>query len=349
MRGKPRLTVELVPPLAWRRNVRAVVATETWDELRWRLGATQLWPRHFSIDFPDRLFRPRKLWCAYCKTEQNGLDLHEEWRYDNSKHVQRLVALRPICPKCHLAKHLGYANRVGRIDEAMAQLKHVNAWNVRQAKDYIDRAFAKWERRSSNQYSLDVRYLERFITPRKIHLDWLENPRVWVGSRLEAIMWAQHLLDSDAVIVDTETTGLLAKSNVEVIELAAISMKGKVVYQSLFKPRHKIPQRVIKIHGITNEDVKSSPLFAQQAQDIVTALHGRTIVTFNARFDREVIGRTFKQEKLDGVSGRWECAMHAYRTFSGSGPYLPLPGKSHRALADCKATLRLIKRMAKAR
>jgi len=55
---------------------------------------------------------------------------------------------------------------------------------------------------------------------------------------------------------------------VEVIELAAINMKGKLVYEGLFKPRHKIPRRVIEIHGITNEQVKSSRTFSQRAEGV---------------------------------------------------------------------------------
>lgn len=336
-----------MPSLAWGRNVRAVVARDTWDALRWHLGATNYRPDFLSIDFPDRVVQT-KLKCAYCRTEQKTLELHEEWFYDDKKRVQRLVSLKPICSKCHLSKHLGYARVIGRADEALAQLATVNGWTARQTEEYSSRAFALWESRSSTTYELDVSYLTRYIPPTKIHMGWLDTPLSWVSSRLDAIMWSNRLLNSDAIILDTETTGLLEKSNVEVIELAAINMKGRLIYKGLFKPRYKIPGRVIKIHGITNEEVQSSPTFAQQAEGLTAALHGRTIVTFNARFDREVIGRTFKLYKAQGISARWECAMHAYRTFSGSGPYLPLPGKSHRAQADCRATLKLIREMARA-
>ena len=347
MNSKPLLTIGLTPPLAWGRNVRSVVATDTWDGLRWYFGATQYPPYPLNVSFPDRPFRC-KLKCAYCGIEQETLHLHEEWRYDDAKKVQCLVALRPVCSKCHLAKHMGYANSAGRTEEALAHLAKVNDWTLRQAAAHSDRAFAIWETRSDVKYTLDVSYLKRYISPTKIHMDWLDNPRTRIGSRLDAIVWANNLLSSDAIILDTETTGLLEKSNVEVIELAAINMKGKLIYHGLFKPRYKIPIKVIRIHGITNQEVRLSPTFAQQAEGITDALHSRTIVTFNAKFDREVIARTFKLHKLEGFDARWECAMHAFRTFSGSGPYLPLTGSSHRALSDCKATLRLIKKMARA-
>jgi DNA polymerase-3 subunit epsilon len=337
--------------LAWHRNVRAIVADETWETLRWHFGATQSYPRNYdSADWPFRA-NLYKLKCAYCGTEQKtlqSLDLHEEWHYDDTKRIQRLVGLKPICSKCHLSKHLGYANATGRTDEALSHISSVNGWTAQRTKEYSDRAFELWKNRSNISYEIDVNYLSRYIPLTKVHIDWLDNPHTVVGSRLDAIVWANRLLDSNAIVLDTETTGLLEKANVEVIELAAINMKGKVVYQSLFRTRYKIPVRVIKIHGITNEEVKASPTFAQQVEEITTTLSGKTIVTFNARFDREVIERTFKLHRAEGISARWECAMRAYRTFSGSEVNLRLPGSSHRALADCRATLKLIRKMARA-
>ncbi len=346
MTKKQRLSIELVPPLNWGRNVRSVVATDTWDGLRWYFGALESLPYPLSSVFPDRPLHSKRK-CAYCGVEQKTLHLHEEWHYDDENWVQRLVGLLPICPKCHLTKHMGYANAAGRTDEALAHLAQVNGWTIRQAKAHSDHAFAIWGNRTGIKYTLDLGYLERYIPQTKIHMQWLDDPRTWVGSRLDAILWANRLLESDAIVVDTETTGLLNKSNVEVIELVALSMKGRPIYRSLFKPRFKIPKKVIEIHGITNEEVRLSPSFAQEAEKITAALHAKTIVTFNARFDREVIARTFNQNRLESISARWECAMHAFRAFSDSPLYLRLPGGSHRALADCRATLRLLRKMAK--
>jgi hypothetical protein len=341
----PRLTIELVPLRSWQRNVRAVVAQDTWDALRWYFGATEERPRYLNIAFPLPLPTLR-FKCKYCGVEGQTLHLHEEWRYDDNNKVQQLVGLRPICSMCHLAKHMGCANEIGRTDEALAHLAKVNDWTSREAMAYIKRAFAVWHARATIEYTLDLSYLERYIPSTKIHLDWLDKPRTWVGTRLDAILWAKRLLDSDTIIVDTETTGLLDKADVEVIELAAINTKGKLIYHSLYKPIHKIPSMAMKIHGITNREVKSCPTFFEQAGSVTAALQGKIIVTYNAKFDREVLARTFKLNGLAGISARWECAMHTFRVFSGSGKYLPL-GRKHRAVEDCKATLRLIRRMAK--
>ncbi|MDE2109323.1 MAG: 3'-5' exonuclease [Gammaproteobacteria bacterium] len=188
-------------------------------------------------------------------------------------------------------------------------------------------------------------YLLNYVPSKKIHLGWLDNPKTWVGSRLDAIVWAKRLLKSDAVIMDTETTGLLDKSNVEVIELAAINMKGKPVYHGIFKPKYKIPVKVIKIHHITNERVESAPAFSDKWKHINSTLRGRVIVTYNAEFDRIVLARTCQLHKVEMFDARWECAMWAYKYFLETGSFRKLGGE-HRALADCRATLRLIQRMA---
>jgi DNA polymerase III epsilon subunit-like protein len=347
MKSSAVLTIELVPPLAWGRNVRAVVASETWNALRWHFKATSL---RFSSTILKALGRSSYATptCAYCGAERDTLDLHEVWDYDDAKRIQRLTGLRPVCPKCHLVKHLGYANTAGRRRQALRHLADVNNWTAEKAHAHCRAAFALWRRRAGIAYSQDLSYLTKYMPAGQIHLDWLDNPRTWVGSRLDAIIWARRLLNSDAVIVDTETTGLLCRSKAEVIELAAIDMRGKQVYRGLFKPRYKIPASVIAIHGITNARVRWQPSFAQRAQAIRSALQGRIIITYNARFDREVIRRTCSLHKVDSISARWECAMHAYRAFCRSGFYLRLPGGSHRALADCRATLRLLVNMAKA-
>lgn len=343
----PRLPVQLIPPNSWQRNVRAIVACETWEELRWHFGAKRYPPSSVGLEAYSRPV-PDKLQCAYCKTKHQELHIHEQWEYDDEHRIQRLVGLVPVCSQCHLATHMGYANAMGRTDEAIRHLAKVNRWTLRQAKVHCNHAFKQWSQRILSSYTFDVDYLLKYLPPGKIHLNLLNNPKTWIGNRLDAIVWARRLLDSEAVIVDTETTGLLDKSNVEVIELAAIDMKGKSVCHSLFKPKYKIPVKAIKIHHITNERVKSLPVFSKKWKRLRGILNGRVIVTYNVEFDRRVLVRTCALHNMEPLEARWECAMWAYRYFSETGSFQKLSGGSHRALADCRATLHLIRSMARA-
>ncbi len=347
IRPSPKLLLELVPETMWRRNVRAVVSYETWDALRWYLRATVAKPRfapHLDLPYPDS---QELITCNICGAQGENFELHEVWEYDDVRLVQRLRNLIPICQDCHLAMHLGRADQLGFRDKAEAHLASLNNWSKRQTDSHIDEAFTKWHQRSLNTYTLDLELLKQWIGASKIHPDWLEYPKRWTGNRLDAIAWAQGIMAAGAIVLDTETTGLLKYTKVEVIELAALTSKGKVIYHSRFRPRHKITKRTIELHGITNEAVKNAPLWSKEYPQIRDILRGKVVVTYKAEFDRGAIARTCKMYGLELPDCRWDCAMFAYRAFQESGPFLPLPGSTHAALGDCRATLNLLRRMAK--
>lgn len=344
--ARPLLTVEMIPLPMWRRNVRAVVSSETWDELHYRFGATDTVPRNWR--HPINRSGVKGARCAYCGAT-GVLQLHENWRYDDKRRIQRLTALLPLCGECHLAKHLGFARTQGLEEEALAHLARVNGWTRRQTSEHAAKASHVWVLRSAAEYKLDLSYLSRFVPTTRIHLNWLDEPRTWLRGHLDAVLWARDLLQSDnAVIVDTETTGLPKENPLsEVIELAVINMQGATIYRSLFRPLHPSPRRVIAIHGIRKKDVKTAPSFADQIPCIHDALHGKIVVSYNAKFDSTVVGNTCFMHNVEMPSCRWECAMMAYKVFRGFPNFVRLPYGKHRALADAKATLRLVRSMVK--
>lgn len=341
------LSLELVPASMWGKNVRAVISRENWDALRWSFGATKTKPEFMKLDLPRPNWQA-PVECSICgASKDENLELHEQWQYDDARLIQRLIGLIPICQDCHLSMHLGRANQLGLGDKAQQHLASVNQWTARQTDIHIKEAFEKWMLRSQNQYSLDLALLNQWIPQSKIHLGWLEQPKRWAGNRLDAVAWAQELLESDAVIVDTETTGLLDYSHVEVIELAVVTMRGKVAYHSRFRPRYRIPKRTTEIHGITDDDVKGEPTFKDEYSNILKATNSKIVVAYKAEFDKGVIASTCRLYKLEPPECRWECAMHTYRTYQESGKLLPLPGAQHNAVDDCKSVLKLLRRMAK--
>jgi DNA polymerase III subunit epsilon len=348
----PRLSINLVPVSTWQKNVRAVVSRSTWDVLRWFFGATSQKPlfvsTHYNKLYLQKMFGgDNEVACAICSSRTHDLQLHEEWSYDDSRKIQRLVGLIPLCRKCHLCKHLGFANERGRLGVALTHLAKVNEWSIEQAWKYSDGAFLKWRKRSGVKYEIDLRFLGTLLDASQIHIEWLSKQRGWVGDRQEAIRWAADLLNSDALILDTETTGLLDDPDVEVVELAVLNMRGKLLYQSRFRPGQSIPNRVVSIHKISDQDVLQSPRFADEWKTLSPLFEGRTLVCYKAKFDRGVIENTCRINGLGPPECVWECAMWPYYYYLGS-PRLPsLPGKAHRALADARATLGLVRRMAR--
>lgn len=79
------------------------------------------------------------------------------------------------------------------------------------------------------------------------------HPPVSVSNtRQEVITWARRVVaEGEALILDTETTGLEAHD--EVIQLAIVDMRGNVVLQSLVRPTVPVGTEARAIHGITDE------------------------------------------------------------------------------------------------
>jgi hypothetical protein len=87
--------------------------------------------------------------CAVCGSK--GSDIDEFWDYyvDGSRGIARLVSLRSLCSSCHLAKHIGYANAAGRLEEALKQLAKVNNLTPLEIYILLDEVSSIWRRLSS--------------------------------------------------------------------------------------------------------------------------------------------------------------------------------------------------------
>ena len=85
---------------------------------------------------------------------------------------------------------------------------------------------------------------------------------------MDRISGAAPLLSLDAVVIDTETTGLDPRK-ARVIELAAVRLSaGKLLaderFRQLLRPADEmIPAETTRIHGIDDAMVAESPLFAE--------------------------------------------------------------------------------------
>ncbi|ENK0315956.1 hypothetical protein AB2Y09_004515 [Salmonella enterica] len=103
-------------------------------------------------------------------------------------------------------------------------------------------------------------------------------------------MVMQKWLNSDYLIIDTETTGL--DNNAEVIEIAIINMYGDVLLNSLVKPTCSIPAVVTKINNITDEMVADAPLWRDVFPVILNIIDGKKWLAWNSKFDARLIIQT---------------------------------------------------------
>ncbi len=107
-----------------------------------------------------------------------------------------------------------------------------------------------------------------------------------------------QLLLGDFVALDVETTGLKPSRN-KIIEIALIRYRNGVVerrFESLLNPGRRIPEFIIKLTTIRNEDVEDAPVFADIAQDVIEFIGEDVLIGHNLGFD---IG--FLNAELDRV------------------------------------------------
>ncbi len=174
------------------------------------------------------------------------------------------------------------------------------------------------------------------------------------ADRAAAQRWAADLLArQDWVIVDTETTGLDGQA--EAVQVAVLACDGSVLCHQLIKPTGPVPPEASAVHRITDDMLADKPTFAEVHGELARLLEGKTVVCYNAAFDSRILAQSARAHGIEPIQASWDCAMLQYAAYVGEwsswhGSYryqrLPAGRGAHDALADCRATLGVIKRMA---
>jgi DNA polymerase-3 subunit epsilon len=187
-----------------------------------------------------------------------------------------------------------------------------------------------------------------------------EMPNTLVDKRAAA-QWARELLAGEFVIVDTETTGFEVTD--EVIQIGVIDHTGAVVLDTLIRPTQ--PIRNSQYHHITDDTVKDAPTFPDAYVRIKAAVEGKRILAYNTSYDTRMLNQVCAKHGLElFIWVQPGCVMEQYAEFHGEwndyhGNYrwqklrqavtqmgLEFEGSEHNAVADCRATLALLRAMA---
>ncbi|RRR74011.1 MAG: 3'-5' exonuclease [Candidatus Viridilinea halotolerans] len=184
------------------------------------------------------------------------------------------------------------------------------------------------------------------LQPRKLCLGFPWRP---IDQRAAAIQWARESLRrTDVVILDTETTGL--GGDAQIIELAVIAMNGSILLNTLMRPTVPIEPEASRVHKITWEQLAQAPSLIALESYLRKLFHNRTVLAYNAPFDRRLLAQTCAAQRIPRIVARdWEdiCAAYTHFISPGGGKHTRLNG-GHRALDDCQAALRRIQKMAAA-
>lgn len=156
-------------------------------------------------------------------------------------------------------------------------------------------------------------------------------------------------------VVDIETTGGSPQYG-KITEVAIFLFDGdKVVdeYSTLINPECPIPDNIVRLTGITNEMVQDAPRFFEVAKEIVEFTEGSIFVAHNVNFDYKFIQAEFHRLGFS-YQRKTLCSVRlARKAFPGEESYslgkitrslgIALDNH-HRAAADAKATVELVRR-----
>jgi DNA polymerase III epsilon subunit-like protein len=142
---------------------------------------------------------------------------------------------------------------------------------------------------------------------------WQPGPaqlrRQWVAAR------AKELISTEAVIIDTETTGLGKED--EVCEITILDATGSPLLDSLVRPTQPIPAETAAFNRITDTMVANAPSWPELAEQYAAIVAGRTVVMYNAAFDKRLLAQTHRRHGLTAPALTTDCAMLLFASWRG--------------------------------
>jgi len=158
------------------------------------------------------------------------------------------------------------------------------------------------------------------------------------------------------VAIDVETTGLSPRNGHHIIEIGAVAIEdGRMTeeFESLVKVEKKIPQKVQRIHGISNEMLLNQPKLDEIFPQLRFFLKNSIIIAHNAWFDMNFLRHEAKRLSAT-LNNRYICTMEMSRKYYPGLPnykldtvYRHLFGaiatdiRRHRALDDARMAARI--------
>ena len=101
------------------------------------------------------------------------------------------------------------------------------------------------------------------------------------------------------IFLDTETTGLSAKTGDRILEIACIETENlvptKKIFHKLLNPEKEISKDAFKIHGFSNEFLQNKKKFKDIADEFLEFIAGKKIIIHNAAFDVEFLNSELKK------------------------------------------------------
>ena len=168
----------------------------------------------------------------------------------------------------------------------------------------------------------------------------------------------QFLIGKDFVVFDLETTGLNPSSDM-IIEIGAVKISNGVMtetFSTLVNPQRPIPPKNVELTGITDSDVKDSPLIRDVMPDFYKFCDGCTLVGQNSdAFDvpflkaaAERLNIYFENEQMDVMILAQKYFPHLKRfNLAVLAKYFDVVNEAaHRAVSDAETTAKIFIKIA---
>lgn len=145
-----KLEIELVPNTVWYSSLHNLLPRKVWENMR------------------NEIIREHGKKCQVCGETEGRMNLHEIWKYDDEKHIQKLEGFTLLCDMCHHVKHIGLAGILanqGKLDynEVVEHFCKVNGCTKKDFENHKRTAFETWRKRSEQQWKQDFGKYKEFI------------------------------------------------------------------------------------------------------------------------------------------------------------------------------------------
>lgn len=126
----------------------------------------------------------------------------------------------------------------------------------------------------------------------------------WRGRRHAAPAAAETpLIALDAVVLDTETTGLDVRAD-RIVQIGALRLHGEELleaelFEAVLDPGIPIPEVAARVHGLSDAEVAGKPGFAAVAPDLRAFIGNAVIIGHSIHFDLAVLRHEAARHGID--------------------------------------------------
>jgi DNA polymerase-3 subunit epsilon len=123
----------------------------------------------------------------------------------------------------------------------------------------------------------------------------------------------------DAVVFDLETTGFSPYNGDEIISIGAISVTGEQIitdqtFYSLAQPKRRIPDEVIQLTGITEEEAADAPELITVLREFLEFVQHRVLIVHGSGHDKHFLNSAlWKTSKVNLSHRLLDCMILAKR------------------------------------